>query len=472
MDVGDFLAQANSKEIEYEYLLSNIGFNEEKLEEISSLLKKATRGIILPVKRIEAFFKNGLKLCKSKFEEMKKSLEKRQKRKDDSKEEFQSNQTKNNSNSNSLISMDEEEELDLKIKVSAAQENLQLQQVFEKVISEISLFNNLFKSKEFSELIEKFHSVNENENTDSNIINNILGDDETNSVYYTDSDDENDKKDSKKGKSPIKKNNNRNILLGKKKNRNGDVNSKEHNSGSHNSEHDGDIKTNGRSSIKKKKKSRPLNTASAKKQKTDEISNQNSEVENIDDESKKLRLTDEECTEKMKDKFGNIFKGITKTFLTRKLTKKVIWSSEFEFKSSDPFSELRDIIKSATYKYAKINFSISKYFANTVEFIKSLCKKHILYITEKQIILAGELDGELENLIEKFRDEEQIKKFHIDFIKIEVYAFMEEILAEIDDKNEDTIKNYSEEEIETLKNDWETIQQMRTYWKELKTNKF
>jgi hypothetical protein len=472
MDVATLPTQANSKELDYEYLLSNISFNEAKLEEVSSLLKKATRGIILPVKRIEAFFKDGLKLCKSKFEEIKKSLEKRQKRKEDSKEESQSNQTNNNSNSNSLMSIDEEEDIDIKLKISAAQENSQLEQVLEKVISEVSLFNNLFNSKEFSDLIEKFHSVNENENTDSNIINNILGDDETNSVYYSDSEDENEKNSSKKAKTTINKKKNRKILLGKKKKRNGEVKNREQNSESQDNEDEGHINTNGKSSTKKKKRSKSIKN-SGKKQKTEDNSNQISENENNDDEeTKKQRLSDEECTDKMKEKFGNNFKGITKTFLTRKLTKKVIWSSEFDFKSSDPFSELRDIIKSATYKYAKINFSISHYPTNALELVKSLFKKYILTYKEKQLTVAGEMDGELENLVEKFRDEELVKKFHIDFMKIEVYAFMEEILAEFDDKDENTLKNYSDEEIETLRNDWETIQQMRVYWKELKTNKY
>jgi hypothetical protein len=54
-----------------------------------------------------------------------------------------------------------------------------------------------------------------------------------------------------------------------------------------------------------KKKNKPKNKSSNKKQKTECEDNENNQPSDDDEAAKKQRFNDEECTEKMKEKFAN-----------------------------------------------------------------------------------------------------------------------------------------------------------------------
>ena len=75
---------------------------------------------------------------------------------------------------------------------------------------------------------------------------------------------------------------------------------------------------------------------------------------------------------------------------------------------------------------------------------------------------------ELEEFIEKIKNHELHKNFDVNFIKASVHAFLEELVTEFDSKNQNTYFTFKDEELENFVAEFEKIQNLRKYWKDLK----
>ena len=468
MDVSN-QQEVNNTTMPVEYLLTNININLDKIDDISKLLKKATRLVVEPVKKINISFMKEIHEYKNKFETMKAQINNKKKETETSEGEDKENDHNdhnevnevndhNNDKENSILS----DEL-----LITNEDHIKFSDLLEKVTSIVTLFNNLFKSNEFEELMSKFQEVcSIFPNGCENIINHIMCED-----VSSNDDDIFSEKNNTNGylnghsNGNITKSKNKNKLLGRKKKRSGSVS----NNKTPNKKSSSNKDNNNSSSPKKSKKKK--NEANGDKE------GDNININNNEDEAKGKKLNDEECTDKMKEEFNNVYKGITKTFLTRKLTKKVIWSNNFDFTNEDPFKDQREIIKSATYKYVKLQLTLNKNVKeidsnNFLSLVQTLFKKYILSSKDKNMIVAGEITGELEEFVEKFKDIEMIRSYNIDTMNAEVYAFFEEIYIEFDEKDESIQHNLTNENVEALKADWVVILQMRQFWKNLKMTKF
>jgi hypothetical protein len=106
----------------------------------------------------------------------------------------------------------------------------------------------------------------------------------------------------------------------------------------------------------------------------------------------------------IKNAFPDV-KTISKTFLTRKLTKKVTWASEYDFKECDFEKNQKEIVKSATYKYVKLSFNIED--RGEYDFDSNFVK-----------IFTGQLKNymiKLDNINMSYKSEESIKDSYHDY---------------------------------------------------------
>lgn len=407
-----------------DFMRNNLKINLNKMEEVSKLLITASRGVIKPVKKINQTFLREMWEFKNKFEKLKSNLDKKEEdgklnNMDAEKDSEKNTENEEEKNSQKEITIDQNSAQDTK-----------LNNLLEKSMQIVCLFNNLFKTKEFSELVERFNETmgidlkkshsddNEMIEKEINIFNDMFNDKE-------DSDAESQTKTKNKK------------FIGKKTKR---------------SDSESKVPKKDETSAPKKIKQKPENSI---------------DLENEDD-NKGRRMNDEECTEKMKEIFGNDYKGVTKTFLTRKLTRKIIWTNDYDFSQVNPFKTQREIIKSATYKFAKIVWKLEENKNNILDLIQSVFKKYVWTKSGKSVTVGGELHDDLEEFVEKFKNNELIKTYSLDKMKIEVYNFMEELYLDFNDSDEKTFTN---DEAQAMRKDNSTLQKMRDQWKKLKTIK-
>ena len=380
-----------------EYLRTNLRFNMEQVKEIDTLLRKASKGLFLPVKRIFEFYSQNLSLFKKRFKALRQDAEKVNSIQNETTQEKETGSQSLNSTVSGLSN--EESEI--------------LKNLCASTMNVVGLLNNLFNTSQFDELVKSLPQEIKN------LKKEVLSDDEN-----CFKDDEALEKSKKKK------------FLGKKKKRANSENEKNEKSNE-----------NGRTPNKAKSKKKPLSEESEQKEK---------------------RYSDEEATEVMKEKFNENFKGITKTFLTRKLTKNITWSSEFDFNIEDPLQNQKEIVKSATYKYTKLTIHLSQTPLDIMDLLKMSFKKYICKLGRERIVVGGEMADELEKFLEIFKENKTIKKFKIVYVKVEVYAFLEELFQEFEIDGENIIQNFSDEEISSLKHDWIFIVEMREAWRSLK----
>ncbi len=269
-----------------EYLRTNLRFNMEQVKEIDTLLRKASKGLFLPVKRIFEFYSQNLSLFKKRFKALRQDAEKVNSIQNETTQEKETGSQSLNSTVSGLSN--EESEI--------------LKNLCASTMNVVGLLNNLFNTSQFDELVKSLPQEIKN------LKKEVLSDDEN-----CFKDDEALEKSKKKK------------FLGKKKKRANSENEKNEKSNE-----------NGRTPNKAKSKKKPLSEESEQKEK---------------------RYSDEEATEVMKEKFNENFKGITKTFLTRKLTKNITWSSEFDFNIEDPLQNQKETETNKINKISNLTFA-------------------------------------------------------------------------------------------------------------------
>lgn len=401
----------------------NLTLNLGEIKKVEDMLDKSYKGILEPVRRLNNFFLKDAKNFKLQYEKI---LEKVSKKSESLEEKL-----KKDKEEATNISINEEVNLNALL----ANDHPKLTDYLNRSLKIISLFNDLFNTKEYEDLINEFKAQSQKSplNGDSNIINALMAEDE-------DSERENksNKKISKRKK----------FLNGKRK-RPSEINNK-----------NGDLSID-------------VNESQNGKVKTKKIkSSQTSSAEKV-----KNKLSDEECVEYMKNAFPDV-KTISKTFLTRKLTKKVTWSSEYDFNDGDFEKNQKEIVKSATYKFIKITLNVKdsqqfNFDSGLIKIFTGKLKNYMIKLDNNNIIaIAGDLDKmELEEFLTNLKDPDLKENYKLVNAKVEIYAFFEELFMEFESDESDEFhifKNMNDEEIEKMKSEWEKIKKLRVMWKDLK----
>lgn len=215
------------------------------------------------------------------------------------------------------------------------------------------------------------------------------------------------------------------------------------------------------------------------------IKNSNQKEDDEISEDEKLennqgrRLTDEECLEKMKEKLPND-KGLTKTFITRKLRKKVMIKRALDYnrfettvkniensipKKSGPNNFIKFRVKTTSDDEFKTN-------SNLLYFLRDLFITNFIVLknkdNEKKIIIAGSISKDIINFLKKIATIEFREKYHVTSAKVKAYAFYEELVHEFTERKDIASKNLTDDDIDGLLKQYEYLTHMRNCYEEIK----
>lgn len=315
-----------------------------------------------------------------------------------------------NENSNSSMNI-----TDIQLNQKYANEHEELINFYDRVSNSIDLFTNLYNSETFDNLIKGFDRIiNDNEIFDKEDMDDI----------------EKIEKD--------------NIKMKSKKSSKKKVSDKENGK-----KHD---KAKIKKSLSKKKSlGSKNNTTSGKKKKI---------------EKDLLDIVQSEFPT------SNYVQKISKTFLRRRLFKKVIYRHLFTYKDG-AFTEdrVRSSGDSTIYKYGKFifHFNDNKEKESLIKFFNNNLKQ--IFIKENgdnndtnTMIIAGKLGTPLNDLLDNlFRKDILEKTYLVNEATIEFYEFYEELISEFD-KDEEGIRIDCDEKIlKHLWEDWKMLKVVREF---------
>lgn len=391
----------------------NIALNSDitisKIKELTSSLQKASRALILPVLKIEKKINLKLSNFSKNYNEIK------------SKAENALKEINLNENVNNTMNI-----TDIQLNQKYANEHEELINFYDNVSESIELFTNVFNSEVFDNLIKGFDKIiNDNEIFDKEDITDI----------------ENIEKDLK--------------LKSDKKN----IKKKTSNNKENGTSNNGKKISHEKTKIKK--------SLSANRKKLNGKSNPNS----LNSKKKKV---DRDLLEIVQNQFptSNYVQKISKTFLRRRLFKKVIYKHIFKY-NDGTFTEdrLRSSGDSTIYKYGKFHFTFkdNKEKDNLIKFFIDNLKS--IFIKENgenddpsTVLIAGKLGMPLNDMLDQvFRKDLLEKECLVKEVVIEFYEFYEELISEFD-KDEDGVKIDCDEKIlKHLWEDWKMLKLVREF---------
>ena len=194
--------------------------------------------------------------------------------------------------------------------------------------------------------------------------------------------------------------------------------------------------------------------------------------------SKNRKLTDEDCLEKMKEKFPND-KGLTKTFITRKLKKKIMINRFLDYINFEKIKNIENTIpkKSGPNNFVKFSLKISsdedlKLNSNLVYYIKDLFINHFIVLKKteekKKILFGGTINKDIINFLKIISSDDFRKKFNLISGKVKTYAFYEELVFEFSNRKDVNTKNLSDEEINNMLKQYDCLEYMRNCYENIK----
>jgi len=173
---------------------------------------------------------------------------------------------------------------------------------------------------------------------------------------------------------------------------------------------------------------------------------------------------------------GYIMK-VSKTFISRRLKKKVIYRHVFEYKENGNIKEnkLRTAGETMVYKYGRFIFKfVDDEIKNTEELdeligqnLKSLFSK--LDEENKNYILGGKIGMSAPELINKIFRQNLYAKYEVVQAIVEFYEFYEELVNDFNDKDPNVrIINCDEITLKNLRSDFKNLQIVRNTIKQIK----
>ena len=300
---------------------------------------------------------------------------------------------------------------DLQLNQKYANEHEQLITFFKSVNDTINLFTELFKSQEFNELIKGFDK--------------IIKDDE---IYEEDD-------------------------LGEFE---GEIKLKKIKRFSKNKKDTSSVASNGRSSsgTKTKKRIKPTKKLGGKP---------------LPGHPKKKK-GEKDLLEVVQQEFptSSYVQKISKTFLRRRLFKKIIYKHVFSYSDGKYTDErIRSSGDSTIYKYAKFIFEFRNHVnvEQFVPFFKPLLKQcFIRKVNDKTLIIAGKLGMQLNDILDNhFRKPDLGRDYEVSNVSIEFYEFYEELVNEFDSLDNDVTIFCDEKLLTSLTEDWIMLKAVRDF---------
>ena len=163
---------------------------------------------------------------------------------------------------------------------------------------------------------------------------------------------------------------------------------------------------------------------------------------------------------------------ISKTFLSRRLNKKVIYRHYFIYKEDGNREEnrLRSSGESTVYKYCKAIFNFYNDNIINTEKIDEMLGKELkqqfakIDYEKNEYIIGGKIGCSLSELIERVFKQDLFKELFVVKANLEFYEFYEELVSEFDENDKNVRIIFCDEKIlKHLREDWNNLEMVRKY---------
>jgi len=251
----------------------------------------------------------------------------------------------------------------------------------------------------------------------------------------------------------------------------------------------GEIKNIAKNTIRLKKPRRPLNKKRKGKKKKllkslgpikNLLNNNNNKINNSSHQSRQRKLRDFELLAILQKNYPNnsYIRKVSKTFISRRLNKKVIYRHVFEYNENGTIKEnkLRTAGETMVYKYGYFSF---KFINDEIkgkdklnELMASNLKSHFTKVDKENniYIIGGKIGMQAPELINKVFRKNLYEDYSVVQAVVEFYEFYEELASEFNEKENSTVKiiNCDEITLKNLRSDFKNLQLVRNTIKQIK----
>ncbi len=222
--------------------------------------------------------------------------------------------------------------------------------------------------------------------------------------------------------------------------------------------------------MKKKKNPKRNNNNSKNKNKKRLILSKDKKITS----NNKKKKVDKDLLEILQEQFptSNYVQKISKTFLRRRLHKKIIYKHEFKYSENIYEDErIRSSGESTVYKYCKLIFKfINDDFSksdNLEQYMINYLKQAFIKNDNENnnLIIGGKLNINLNNFLEEvFKNNNLRNDYNIEKVEIDFYEFYEELISEFNPKESNVkIVNCDDKMLKNLFDDWNMLQKVRIF---------
>ena len=171
-------------------------------------------------------------------------------------------------------------------------------------------------------------------------------------------------------------------------------------------------------------------------------------------------------------------KKVSKTFLSRRLNKTVIYRHTFDYNIDGTIAEnkLRSAGESTVYKYGKVTFKFVNDEIKNTDKIDEMLGKELKQQFAKidndnnEYIIAGKIGCSALELIEKIFKQNLLKELFVTKANLEFYEFYEELISEFNEKENNVRIIFCDEKVlKHLREDWNNLELVRNFIKQKKS---
>ena len=232
--------------------------------------------------------------------------------------------------------------------------------------------------------------------------------------------------------------------------------------------------------IKIKKPKKQLNPNKNLKKKSKKMTNIKSKDKKQNKASKKKKKEKKDLLELLQTEYPTnpYVKKVSKTFLSRRLNKTVIYRHNFEYNIDGSFTEnkLRSAGESTVYKYGKATFKFLNDEIKNTDKIDEMLGKELKQQFAKidnenhEYIIAGKIGCSAVELIEKIFKQNLLKELSVNKAILEFYEFYEELVSEFNEKESNVRIIFCDEKVlKHLREDWLNLELVRNFIKQKKS---
>ena len=171
-------------------------------------------------------------------------------------------------------------------------------------------------------------------------------------------------------------------------------------------------------------------------------------------------------------------KKVSKTFLSRRLNKTVIYRHNFQYNPDGTFAEnkLRSAGESTVYKYCKVTFKFLNDEIKNTDKIDEMLGKELkqqfakIDNENKEYIIAGKIGCSSIELIERVFKQNLLNELFVTKATLEFYEFYEELISEFNEKENNVRIIFCDEKVlKHLREDWKNLELVRNFIKQKKS---